>query len=156
MTVANLVAKYIELFGALSRTHNKAFLVRRIAYHLQKLAEGDLSPPARAKIEELATLTPLPLQTTPPSSNSSHLIPLPLPSPNRDPRLPVPGSELVRIYQGVEHRVVVLEEGFEFQGKRYRSLSHIARIISKTPWNGFLFFHLQRRVRPEKAEEALG
>ena len=68
-------------------------------------------------------------------------------APGRDPRLPEPGSVLTRNYQGNDHDVTVLDDGFEYQGERYRSLSKIAREITHTNWNGYLFFGLQRRTR---------
>ncbi len=70
----------------------------------------------------------------------------------RDPRLPAPGSVLSRRYQGAECRVTVLEKGFEYRGERYRSLSKIAREITGTNWNGFLFFAVQRRTRKHDRE----
>ena len=56
--------------------------------------------------------------------------------------------------EGVEHQVTVLDDGFEYQGQRYASLSHVARVISGTPWNGFLFFGLQRRTQSSQPGEA--
>jgi hypothetical protein len=60
--------------------------------------------------------------------------------PRRDPRLPPPGAVLTRVHDGVEHKLIVLADGFEYRGERHRSLSKIVRIITGTPWNGFLFF----------------
>jgi len=59
---------------------------------------------------------------------------------------------LTRDYKGTEHRVTVLEDGFEFRGARYRSLSKIALEITGTRWNGFLFFRLKRRTRKPSGE----
>ena len=56
----------------------------------------------------------------------------------------VTGTQVVREYQGVEYRVTVLEDGFEYAGKPYRSLSAIARAITGTRWNGLVFFGLKR------------
>jgi hypothetical protein len=50
---------------------------------------------------------------------------------------------LIRQWQGVEHSVTVLDDGFEYQGARYRSLSAVARAIAGTRWNGPLFFALR-------------
>jgi hypothetical protein len=65
----------------------------------------------------------------------------------RDPRLPEPGTVITREHGGVEHRVTVLEDGFEYRGERFPSLSKVARAITGTNWNGYLFFRLQRRGR---------
>jgi hypothetical protein len=53
------------------------------------------------------------------------------------------GTRLVRDYRGVEHTVTVLHDGFEWQGRPYRSLSAIARAITGTRWNGWSFFGLK-------------
>ena len=59
-----------------------------------------------------------------------------------DPRLPMPGTLLSREYKGRVISVEVRENGFEFDGKIYKSLSSIARAVTGTRWNGFLFFGL--------------
>jgi hypothetical protein len=60
------------------------------------------------------------------------------------------GTVLVRDYQGERHTVTVAPDGFEWQGRIYRSLSAIARAITGTVWNGPRFFAL----RPTKARPA--
>jgi hypothetical protein len=76
----------------------------------------------------------------------------------RDPRLPRPGGILTRTFNGKEIKVEVLDAGFRHDGKVWRSLSGIAKAVSGTPWNGFLFFGLQKRpaksATPEKATPA--
>lgn len=60
---------------------------------------------------------------------------------SRDPRLPMPGAIITKEYEGKRIEVRVLEDGFEYSSQRYRSLSAIAREITGTSWNGFLFFN---------------
>jgi hypothetical protein len=67
------------------------------------------------------------------------------PAGNRDPRLPPAGTELRRTFDGAEHIVNVLDDGFMFRGKQYRSLSLIAREITGTRWNGYGFFGLLQK-----------
>jgi hypothetical protein len=55
-----------------------------------------------------------------------------------------PGSRLIRVWQGDTHQVSVLDEGFLYSGKRYQSLSAIARAITGTPWSGPVFFGLKK------------
>jgi hypothetical protein len=62
-----------------------------------------------------------------------------------------PGSVLVREWARRIHRVMVLEEGFAWEGKTYRSLSEVARLITGTQWNGRRFFGLDRAK--QKAEK---
>jgi hypothetical protein len=59
----------------------------------------------------------------------------------------------MRIHGGVEHRVTVLEQGFEYQGKYYKALSPIAKLITGSPWSGFVFFNLQERKARLPVEE---
>lgn len=65
----------------------------------------------------------------------------------RDVRLPKPGDVLSRHYQGREITVRVLESGFEYEDKRYRSLSAIAKAVTGAHWNGLLFFGFVRQER---------
>ena len=57
------------------------------------------------------------------------------------------GTRLVREWDGVEHCVTVLADGFEYDGRSFRSLSAIARAITGTRWNGPLFFGLRNAVK---------
>jgi len=149
-TTAELRAKYLDLFGCASRSSNKQFLFRRIAWRLQARAEGDLSERARQRAREIASEADLRvrapkefLKTLTAAEGGSrpklrrHI--------HRDERLPAPGSRLTRKYRGQEVEVQVLEDGFEYQSRRYRSLSAIAREVTGTRWNGLLFFHLTER-----------
>jgi hypothetical protein len=63
---------------------------------------------------------------------------------NHDPRLPMPGSVLVKEYRGRTIVVHVFDSGFECDGRRFSSLSAIAKEITGTKWNGMLFFGLTK------------
>jgi len=63
----------------------------------------------------------------------------------RDPRLPQVGSIITKTYKGRELNVKVTETGFEFGGKSFRSISAIAKEVTGSIWNGFLFFGLTKR-----------
>ena len=139
MTGAELAEKYLVLFGQSARTHNKDFLRKRLAWRIQELAEGGLSERALARIEELGgnalATWRRPVRTGTPGA--------PRPQSRgaaRDPRLPAAGTVVRRVHGTTEHSVTVLDDGFEYRGERYRSLSKIARVITGTPWNGYLFF----------------
>jgi len=135
-TVAQLKAKYHELFGDESRSNHKQFLIRRVAWRLQAIAEGDLSERARQRALTLAQDADLRL-TAPRSQPSATTGP---PRRYRDSRLPSPGTVLTRNFQGKTLTVHVLKEGFRYEDRVYRSLSAVARQITGTQWNGFLFF----------------
>jgi len=69
----------------------------------------------------------------------------PAPSaPARDPRMPPPGTRLERDLNGKPIKVLVTEEGVEWNGKTWGSLSMIATTATGTNWNGYIFFGLQR------------
>ena len=62
------------------------------------------------------------------------------------PTVVKPGTRLLREWHGVTHEVVVLEDGVMFKGKRYQSLSEVARAITGTRWSGPLFFGLKKEA----------
>ncbi len=63
-----------------------------------------------------------------------------------DPRLPKVGTIITRIYKGKKINVRVLKNGFEYSGQQVRSLSAIAREVTGSMWNGYLFFGLTART----------
>jgi hypothetical protein len=159
LTVGELAEKYREVFGVPTRTRNKEYLRRRIAWRIQEQREGGLSPRALERIEQLAPQAPARWRETAPKSAkaaTSESNANRRKTQLRDPRLPAPGNVLTRIYNGIEHRVAIRSDGFEYQGELHRSLSQIAKLITGTPWNGFRFFfgnaHGGRAARAEGAE----
>jgi hypothetical protein len=141
-TVGQLKVKYREVFGAESRSNHKQFLVRRVAWRLQANAQGDLSERARQRALALAQDAELRMRAP-----ESFLRELSGParkwrSHHRDARLPAPGTWLTRQYQQQSVAVEVLEKGFRYQERVYKSLSAVARHVTGTQWNGFLFFGL--------------
>ena len=136
MTVGQLREVYREKFGEASNSRNKVWLFKRIAWRIQELAEGGLSERAKKRAEELARDADLRLR--PPKG---HKLPE-APASKRDPRLPAHGTELKREFNGKEYVVQVGDASFTYKGKEYRSLSAIAKEITGTQWNGFLFFGL--------------
>ena len=147
MTVGELVERYREVFGEPTRSRNKGYLRKKVAWRIQEVAEGGLSDRTWARIEMLAAEAPVRWR---PASHPSK--PTPAPS-HRDLRLPEPGTILVRDHGGKRHEVTVLVEGFEYGGRCFKSLSRIAREITGTQWNGFLFFSLRSRRRGAPPED---
>ena len=147
--VVALQRKYLELFGEETRSSNKQFLFRRIAWRLQADVEGDLSERARRRAAEIVEDGDLRVRA--PRGFSPENIPVRQPqtmdrsAPRRDWRLPSPGSLLTRRLDDRQIVVKVLEAGFEYESRRYRSLSAIAREVTGTRWNGLLFFGLAER-----------
>jgi Protein of unknown function (DUF2924) len=149
MTVTELRARYAELFGEPTSVTNKGWLCKRLAWRLQALAEGDLSERARRRASELACDADLrllpPRQPRAKSSGLDETLAVVMAQDRADSRLPPPGTVLVRKYRGEELQVKVLPEGFEHQGESYPSLSAVAKAITGSHCNGFLFFRLSAR-----------
>ncbi len=106
---------------------SRDLLLRALAYHIQERAEGGLS---QAALKRLAHLVD--------SKGNDGQPPRPAPLRLR------PGTRLVREWRGAVHRVTVGEDGFDYRGARYASLSQIAREITGTRWSGPLFFGLRK------------
>jgi hypothetical protein len=150
LSTPELRARYGDLFDEAPHTKNKGWLIKRIAWRLQALAEGDLSARARQRAAELAHDADLRLSAPKPMTR-------PVSAPNmansawhrhRDPRLPLPGTILTRTYQGVLRQVEVLAHGFAYDGQVHRSLSAVARAITGQHLNGFAFFRLDQEDHP--------
>ena len=147
-SAGGLRTKYFQLFGHPSRSSSKQFLFRRIAWRLQARAEGDLSTRARRRAAEIADEADLRLRAPKGFLTDLETPDHQPPAPRRrvwDGRLPPAGTLLTRTYRGQSIEVRVLDDGFEYQSRRYRSLSAIAREVTGTRWNGLLFFHLTER-----------
>jgi len=153
LTTGELAERYEALHGRPARTRHRAYLIRKIAWRIQANAEGDLTERARRRAAELAddaevrVMAPKML-ICPPQPNGGATIARTMPNgEHNDPRLPSPGSAIVRQYKGRTIRVVVLAdgEGFEHDGERYRTLSAIAKKVTGSHINGFRFFRLGSR-----------
>jgi hypothetical protein len=146
MTVKELRTRFAEVFREQTPANNRAWLVKRIAWRLQALAEGNLSERARRRAAELANDADL--RTTPPRERETPASDAPERTKtvrvSGDGRLPLPGTVLTRVYKGEPLHVQVLPEGFEFEGQVYGSLSAVAKAITGSHINGFLFFNLNR------------
>ena len=143
--VHDLQERFLEIFGFPAKSSHKAYLRKRLAFRIQEHSLGGLSEQARLRIGELPT-EPFPKPRRPrPSTPGKKDKP-------RDLRLPPPRSVLVRNYQDKVHEVKVLSDGFEYEGKHYRTLSKVAREITGMQWNGYLFFHCAPRRKKGGAQ----
>ena len=124
-STAELKQLWRELYDREPPSFNRDFLVKRLAYRIQELAYGGLSAPAEAKLDRLIAEEEARLKGK---------------QPVRKGDRPIVGTRLIREWKGVEHTATVLADGYEYQGRPYKSLSAIARAITGTRWNGLLFF----------------
>ena len=119
-----------ELFDSEPPPFNRRYLESRLAYRIQELAYGGLKPETIRRLERLGE------ELDGGDRKKSRI---------RADFHPIAGTRLLREWQGVEHVVTVTMDGFEWQGRPYKSLSAIARAITGTRWNGWVFFGLKSR-----------
>ena len=134
MSVNELKTEWQALYDAPAPNNSRNFLEGRLAYRIQELTYGGPDKQTRRLLDLLAdevdgTLT-----------RKAQIA---------DPRNPVVGTKLIREWDGVAHTVTVLREGFDWDGRRFKSLSAVARAITGTRWNGYRFFGLRERKRGE-------
>ena len=132
MSVNELKAEWQALYDAPAPNNSRNFLEGRLAYRIQELTYGGPDKQTRRLLDLLAdevegTLT-----------RKAQIA---------DPRNPVVGTKLSREWDGIAHTVTVLREGFDWDGRRYKSLSAVARAITGTRWNGYRFFGMRERKR---------
>ncbi len=104
------------------RNASRQFLRYYIAYCIQEMEHGGIESGTRQKLHQLAIG----------GENAG--------SAARSRTGIRPGTRLIRTWQGRAYEATVTEDGFVFEGKRYRSLSTVARAITGTRWNGWRFF----------------
>jgi len=134
MTVGQLREKYRDVFGEETKSGNKDWLWKRVAWRIQELEYGGLSERAKNRAAELANESDIRVRV-PKSAFSAH------PDEARKKGAPT-GSVLTRKYKGHLYSVRVHETGFEYDGRIFRSLSAVARDITGSHWNGNLFFNI--------------
>lgn len=115
------------VLGAVSMNHGAHLLRRRLAYELQARTLGDLPAETQRRLRRLHRSF---------KSDSKHK-----PMPRRPLK---PGLVLTRSWQGLLHQVHVTDQGFDYRGERFASLSEVARRITGTRWSGPLFFGLKK------------
>ena len=118
-----------DLFETDPPRQNRRFLESRLAYRIQELEYGELKPAIIERLEALGEEL---------DGGNAEV------RKRRIDDRPIAGTRLIREYQGVEHCATVLADGFEYQGRPYKSLSAIARAITSTRWNGWVFFGIRR------------
>ena len=128
---SQLKQQWRELFGKEPPPFNRAYLQSRLAYRIQEQAYGGLT---KETVDRLVALGE--------QLDGGNVV---LRRIRADSR-PLAGTRLIREWQGVEHAVTVLPDGFEYEGRPYQSLSAVARHITGTRWNGWTFFGLKGRA----------
>lgn len=123
-----LKARWRELFDTEPPAYNRRFLESRLAYRIQELAYGGLNRDTADRLKALA---------------NQHASSDPVERKAKPGLRPITGTRLIREWEGVEHSVTVRADDFEYLGRPYQSLSSVAREITGTKWNGWVFFGLK-------------
>ena len=147
LSVGELRAEWVRLYGQETRSRNRVYLWRRLAWRLQELAYGGLSDAAKQRLAELASSPGTYTRTRLPREASAALASIPVVTRRHRPTTLSAGTILTRKYQGHDIVVRVLDGGFEWDGRTFGSLSEVARAVTGSHWNGKLFFKLTSRKR---------
>ena len=143
--IAELRAQFAAYLGNAADSGNKVYVIKAILHNMQ-MEHCGLSHAAKAVIKDkIAQYDPINQHSTHSSGKAS--------AGTRDKRLPIPGSLIVKKYKGKTYEVRVLEKGFEYNSTHYRTLTEIAREITGTHWNGFMFFGF-RNANSHKSKDA--
>lgn len=127
MDPAGLAEEWARRYGAPAPSISPDLLRLGLAYKFQEQRQGGVSRTTKTIMKLALVQAEQPSRATPPA------------------RKLTPGTRLVRDWHGVGHTVTVLEDGFDYDGKRWASLSAIAKSITGTHWNGPYFFGLTER-----------
>jgi hypothetical protein len=138
MPIVQLRARYRELFRTdPPKAYGPDLLRRSIAHRIQEKAYGGLSRSAQRLLDQM-------IRAYAAKPNGQIVL----------PRRIKPGSVLVREWKGRSHRVMVLADGYAYDGRTFGNLSEIAVLITGTRWNGPRFFGL--RSKAEESETPAG
>ena len=127
-TTPDLRQQWRDLFATAPPPFNRRYLESRLAYRIQELAYGGLKPETIRRLERLG-------EDLDGGDRKKSRI--------RADAMPITGTRLLREWKGAEYVVTVTADGFDWQGRSYKSLSAIARAITGTRWNGWAFFGLK-------------
>jgi hypothetical protein len=128
MKPPELRAKWRDVYRAVAPDIGPDLLQRGIAYRLQERRQGSLASSIRRDVERLIKQL---------GKGQGELA--------RSPASLKTGTRLVRSWRGKMHHVLILDEGYEYDGRRYQSLTQIAQDITGAHWSGPRFFGLVTR-----------
>ena len=132
MPMDQLRERWRDLYGAEPPHYRRQFLIKRLAYRIQELFYGGLSDAAQTRLQQAAQDDPMARMQRRVSGNPRSQVGI------------LPGTRFVRIWKDRCYEVLAHENGFEYDGRMFRSLSAVAREITGTRWNGKIFFGLKK------------
>jgi hypothetical protein len=128
LTLLELRNRWKTLFGhPAPKSLRRTFLARAVGYQMQVEAYGGLSVATKRRLREIASAVR--------NGDTNALL--------GTSRIK-PGTQMIRQWQSTTHTVTALGDGFEWNGRTYKSLSAVANAITGTNWNGFAFFGIKR------------
>lgn len=134
LSMPDLQARWRELLGTEPQRYNREFLVSRLAHRIQELTHGGLARSSREEMNRMLEEAGYDEIGAPPTKRL-----------RRSREAMILGTRLIREWDGRRHEVTTVAGGFEYQGKRYRSLTAIAEQITGVHWSGPSFFGLKRQ-----------
>ena len=147
LSYEELKERWAVLYGGTPPAYNRTFIIKRLAYRIQELAHGGLSENVHAKMREILDAHGFDENACDRTTRQTQR------EKRRRQEMPVSGTRLVRDWNGRRYEVVVVPGGFEYEGKKYRSLTAITKAITGTHWNGRAFFGF-RNDRSKKEARA--
>ena len=131
--IDELRAFWKTLSGAASSNMPRRTMEQRLIYQVQEQAYGGLSPEAKARLDAIA------------EADARQV-------PGKQAETPIPGTRYIRVWRDVRYEVTATADGFEWKGKRFASLSAVAKAITGQHWNGKLFFGVGKYSKKEGEE----
>lgn len=136
LTYKELKSLYVTLHGSEPPAYNKEFIIKRVAYRLQEIAYGGLAERVQKRLDDVLVERGYDENAMPTGIK---------PGRRKLPKNhPAMGCVFIREWKGHRYQVTAVADGFEFEGKKYRSLTAIAKAITGTQWNGRRFFGLDK------------
>jgi hypothetical protein len=152
LTTNELKEHFEAVCGQPPRSHNRDWMIKKIVWRMQANAEGGL--PERVRQRALAMADDADLRKRPPTSFSQQIKlaseQTTVIDPGRDPRLPPAGDVIQKSYKGQSLVIRVNDSDFDFNGITYSTLSAVAKAITGSHVNGFLFFKLNGKKEVSK------
>lgn len=147
MTCGELREQFASVTGETTNAKNRKWLIRRIVWRMQANVEGGLSADAINRIRKLAdgadlrVTSPATRRLSSDAAKRTRVVPTGVPTST----MPIPGTLITRTYKGRELRVRVTQQGFEFEGELFGSLSAVAKHVTGSHWSGNRFFKLDQQ-----------
>jgi len=134
LTADDLRAEWSHVFGqAAPRNARREYLLRAIAHELQSRTHGPLATAVRrALLKNISIQSPASIKS------------------KKQTRSLKPGARIFREWGGAVHEVLVMDTGYGYRDRTYKSLSVIARQITGTRWSGPVFFGLKNRQQEDR------